>query len=90
VALDQILDSSRTGPLFLHQPKLACLVMQALWDGQARMQRYPHVGPGHFGRTEAKITWPATMRSSGAPEGLTPPAEMYKLQRPTPGALGTC
>jgi putative transposase len=40
VAMDRILDNARTGPLFLREPEIADLVMQALVDGELRFNRY--------------------------------------------------
>jgi putative transposase len=40
VAMDRILDNARTGPLFLREPNIADLVMQALLDGETRFSRY--------------------------------------------------
>ncbi len=40
VAMDRILDTSRSGPVFLRQPEIARLVIQALWDGHVRLGRY--------------------------------------------------
>jgi REP element-mobilizing transposase RayT len=40
VAMDKLLDSSASGPLFLRQSKIAQIVVRALHDGQHRFQRY--------------------------------------------------
>ena len=40
VAMDKLLDSSTSGPLFLRQPEIAQMVVRALHDGQHRFQRY--------------------------------------------------
>ena len=39
-AMDRILDQGRGGPVFLRQPEIARLVVQALLDGEARFHRY--------------------------------------------------
>jgi len=40
VAMDRILDSARTGPLWLQKPEIAEMVVQALHDGEHRFHRY--------------------------------------------------
>jgi putative transposase len=40
VALDHLLDQSASGPLFLQQPMIASLLIQALYDGQDDLHRY--------------------------------------------------
>ncbi|HUI77084.1 MAG TPA: hypothetical protein VLY24_04190 [Bryobacteraceae bacterium] len=40
VAMDRILDNARTGPLWLKQPEIAQMVVQALHDGEHRFHRY--------------------------------------------------
>jgi REP element-mobilizing transposase RayT len=40
VAMDRILDRTSSGPLFLARSEIACLVLDALRDGQVRFQRY--------------------------------------------------
>jgi len=40
VAFDRLLDHSRTGPLHLSLPEIACMVIGALHDGQSRFERY--------------------------------------------------
>jgi REP element-mobilizing transposase RayT len=40
VAMDRLLDESTSGPLYLKQPELAQLVVNALRDGDARFHRY--------------------------------------------------
>jgi REP element-mobilizing transposase RayT len=39
-AMDRILDSGNTGPLYLRQPEIAELVVAALRDGDRRFRRY--------------------------------------------------
>jgi len=38
--MDRILDNARTGPLFLREPNIADLVVQAILDGESRFDRY--------------------------------------------------
>jgi len=40
VAMDKMLDYARTGPLYLKQPEIAYMVMQAIRDGEAQFGRY--------------------------------------------------
>jgi REP element-mobilizing transposase RayT len=40
VAMDQILDEARRGPLFLRRPAIAKLTVEALRDGDRRFHRY--------------------------------------------------
>src|SRR5262245_46481849 len=40
VAMDRILDRARGGPLFLQQPEIAGLTVDALRDGERRFHRY--------------------------------------------------
>jgi len=40
VAMDRILDGARSGPLFLHLPAIAKLIVDALHDGERRFHRY--------------------------------------------------
>jgi putative transposase len=40
VAMDRILDTARTGPLFLGRPDMADLVVAALKDGDRCFRRY--------------------------------------------------
>ena len=40
LAMDRILGKAQHGPVFLRQPEIARLVVQALTDGEARFQRY--------------------------------------------------
>ncbi len=40
VAMDRLLDHARVGPFHLRQPEIARLVIQALYDGESRFQRY--------------------------------------------------
>jgi putative transposase len=40
VAMDRLLDAARSGPVYLRQPEIASIVMQALYDGQNRFGRY--------------------------------------------------
>jgi putative transposase len=40
VAMDKLLDHTRTGPFYLKQPEIATMVMQAIWDGDAKFGRY--------------------------------------------------
>ena len=39
-ALDRLLDRSASGPLFLRQPEIASLLVQALHEGQEKLHRY--------------------------------------------------
>jgi REP element-mobilizing transposase RayT len=39
-ALDKALDHARTGPMYLGQPEIADMVVQAIIDGQDRFRRY--------------------------------------------------
>jgi hypothetical protein len=38
--MDRLLENSMSGPLFLRQPEIAKVIVQALDDGQYRFQRY--------------------------------------------------
>ena len=38
--MDRLLDHARVGPFHLRQPEIARLVIQALYDGESRFQRY--------------------------------------------------
>jgi putative transposase len=40
VALDRLLDHPTSGPMFLQQPEIARLLVQALHDGETRFHRY--------------------------------------------------
>jgi putative transposase len=40
VAMDKLLDSGATGPLFLKSPQIAQIVVQAIRDGDRRFHRY--------------------------------------------------
>jgi len=40
VAMDRLLDQATTGPVFLRQPEIAQLVIDAIRDGEARFHRY--------------------------------------------------
>jgi REP-associated tyrosine transposase len=40
VAMDGLLDHAITGPMFLHQPEIAAIVVQALTEGEHRFHRY--------------------------------------------------
>jgi putative transposase len=40
VAMDRILDNARTGPLYLREPEIGDMVMQALLDGERKFGRY--------------------------------------------------
>jgi putative transposase len=40
VAMDRILDGARSGPLYLQQPEIASMVVQALQEGETRFRRY--------------------------------------------------
>jgi len=40
LALDRLLDRSTSGPQFLRRPQIAQMVIQALYDGEDRFQRY--------------------------------------------------
>ncbi len=40
VAMDRLLDSARTAPLYLNQPESASMVMAAILDGDAQFGRY--------------------------------------------------
>jgi putative transposase len=40
VAMDRLLDHARTGPMFLSQPEIAQMVMDAIHDGERRFHRY--------------------------------------------------
>jgi hypothetical protein len=40
LVLDRLLDQPTGGPLFLRRPEIAGVVVQALLDGQLRLQRY--------------------------------------------------
>jgi hypothetical protein len=40
VAMDRLLDQARSGPLYLRQPEIAGMVVQALHDGEIRFHRY--------------------------------------------------
>ena len=39
-AMDRLLDRCASGPMFLRRPEIARLVIQALYDGQGRLNRY--------------------------------------------------
>jgi putative transposase len=40
VAMDRLLDHARSGPLYLRQPEIAQMVVQALSDSEVRFRRY--------------------------------------------------
>lgn len=40
VAMDRILDSASSGPVWLREPQIAQMVVQALNDGERRFHRY--------------------------------------------------
>ena len=40
VAMDRLLGSARSGPLYLRQPKIAKMVVQTVHDGESRFRRY--------------------------------------------------
>ncbi|HEV8147725.1 MAG TPA: transposase [Bryobacteraceae bacterium] len=82
-AMDRLLDHTRTGPMFLAQPEIAQVIVDALHDGERRFNRYQlhsYVVMANHVHILTTPTQPAT-QWLGALKGFTAHRANYLLGR---------